>query len=652
MIGLLFGAFALRIRTAIFGAAALALSYAPALAEKRVALIIGNSAYQNVAKLTNPANDATAMIAMLKTGGFDVVESRLDIKNSEMRRTLRNFADQTRDADIAVVYFAGHGVEIDGTNYLIPIDATLERDVDAFDEAIQLDRVLQAIEPAKQLRLVILDACRDNPFAKTMKRTIGSRAIGRGLAGVEPTRPNTMVAFAAKGGSTASDGDNKNSPFTTALVKHLAKPGLELRKAFGLVRDDVIKVTNSKQEPFVYGSLGGTDVSLVPAPAAPVTVVPRGSDNQAFIQKAYELALQVGTRAVWDSFIAEYPSGLYTELAKAQRDKLASEAARVAATEKAKAAQEEQTRLAIEGAKKAEQDKAAAEAIRAEQQRVAAELAKKAEEAKVAEAEKAKAAAQAKADAATKAAEQAKVVEQAKAAEQARIAAERKATEDTKIAEKVRITAEKTAAEQKAKDDRPIGPVAALTPDQSLPKADSPVAVADIPRQLQIELKRVGCITGAVDDSWNITAQKSLTLFNKNAKTKLDVKVASRDALDVVKGKSVRICPLICEFGFKPDGERCTKIVCKSGFKVGDDNACEKIEVKKPASPMAKHDGTPASSNQPATDVKPPAKNLEAIYERCRARYSAVTMQSSPSFGGASSVNFLQIEACVKAGGG
>ena len=108
-----------------------------------------------------------------------------------------------------LIYYAGHGIELDGTNYLIPIDATLETDADVLDETLSLDRVLFAVEPARQLRLVILDACRDNPFAKTMKRTVGSRAIGRGLAKVEPSSPNTMIAFAAKAGSTASDGDSQ-----------------------------------------------------------------------------------------------------------------------------------------------------------------------------------------------------------------------------------------------------------------------------------------------------------------------------------------------------------------------------------------------------------------------------------------------------------
>jgi uncharacterized caspase-like protein len=177
-----------------------------------------------------------------------------------------------------------NGIELDGTNYLIPIDAQLETDTDVYDETLPLDRVLVTVEPAKQLRLIILDACRDNPFSKTMKRTVGLRSIGRGLAKVEPSSPNTMIAFAVKAGFTASDGDSKNSPFAVALTQHLTTPGLDLRKAFGFVRDDVLKATNNRQEPFIYGSLGGDDVALVPAPAVAAPPVPDSA-----VRRDYEL---------------------------------------------------------------------------------------------------------------------------------------------------------------------------------------------------------------------------------------------------------------------------------------------------------------------------------------------------------------------------
>jgi uncharacterized caspase-like protein len=553
----------------------------PAFAEKRVALVIGNSAYKNVARLKNPANDAAAVVAMFKKAGFDSVDLRLDVSATDMRRALREFGNKTRDADVAVIYYAGHGIELDGTNYLIPVDAQLETDTDVLDETFALDRVLVAAEPAKQLRLVILDACRDNPFAKTMKRTVGSRAIGRGLAKVEPSSPNTMIAFAAKAGSTASDGDSKNSPFAAALVNHLPKPGLDLRKAFGFVRDDVLKATGNAQEPFVYGSLGGNDVTLVPAaPAAPAAAAAASTDHDATMQRYYEFALQVGTKPVWDAFIEKYPSGFFTALAKAQRDKLAAEAARIEATNKAKAAQEEQARLASEGAKAAEQARAAEQAKAAEKARIAAEQAKKAEEAKVAQAERAKAA------------------EEAKAAEAAGAAAEAKA-----------------AAEKKTNEDK----LALLTPPAE--KSDQPKAV-DLPRSLQAELRRVGCNTGAVDGNWNAASQRSLDLFNKHAGMKLEVKIASVDALDVVKGKTTRVCPLICDHGFKADGDRCTKITCRAGYEVGDDNTCEKIEVKKPTAkreePKARV-GAPERAKVEASETKPQASGqVVCTQQGCR----------------------------------
>src|SRR6201997_2395663 len=276
-------------------AAAPLLVCQPAFAGKHVALILGNSAYQNVPPLANPVNDSALIAARLRTAGFDVVDSRHDLSALQTRRALRDFEDNARDADIAVVYYAGHGIEVDGTNYLIPVDAKLERDSDVYDEALSLDRVLVAVEPAKKLRLVILDACRDNPFARTMKRALASRAISSGLAKVEPTSPNTLIAYSAKAGSTAQDGDGKNSPFTMALANHLTTPGLDVRKAFGFVRDDVLKSTSNRQEPFVYGSLGGEDVALVPAPAAaPAAPAPQvAPGSQTDVRRDYELAMQV-----------------------------------------------------------------------------------------------------------------------------------------------------------------------------------------------------------------------------------------------------------------------------------------------------------------------------------------------------------------------
>jgi uncharacterized caspase-like protein len=529
----------------MLAAAASLLVCGPALAEKRVALVLGNSAYQNVAPLANPVNDSAKIASTLKDAGFDVVDYRPDLSAADTRRALRDFADRSRDSDIAVVYYAGHGVEVDGGNYLIPVDARLERDTDVYDEALSLDRVLVAIEPAKKLRLVILDACRDNPFSRTMKRTVASRAIGQGLAKVEPTSPNVLIAYSAKAGSTAADGDGKNSPFTAALSHHLTKPGLDVRRAFGFVRDEVLKTTGNKQEPFVYGSLGGEDVPLVPGPARPApaaAAAPEPTFNtQAEARRDYELALQIGNRSALNAFLAQYPDGFYASLAKLQLDKIAAEETRVAATEKARLAEQERARLAAEGAQKTQQAKAEAEAKAAEQARLAAEKAKQVAQ------------------------------DQAAAAEQKRIAAERAAA-DKAVIEKAAI--DKTAIDK----DKAVN-MAAL---------DAGPPQADVTKSVQAELRRVGCLSAEADGNWNTSSQRSLTLFNRYAKTTLDTKLASTDALDTIKAKTARVCPLVCEHGYKADGERCTKITCAAGSFLNDDNECEKRRANKRDRPEAR----------------------------------------------------------------
>ena len=216
---------------------------AAAHAEKRVALIVGNSSYAHIAGLPNVSNDAKAMGALFRAANFDAVDVLINLDGGQLRRALKAFAGRTADADVAVLYYAGHGIEVGETNYLIPVDARLATDFDVEDETVPLDRVLQAMEPARRLRLVLLDACRENPFLKSMKRTVATRSVSRGLARVEPTAANTLIAFATKSNAVAEDGEGPHSPFTGALVKHLLTPGLDLRLALGKVRDEVMAST-------------------------------------------------------------------------------------------------------------------------------------------------------------------------------------------------------------------------------------------------------------------------------------------------------------------------------------------------------------------------------------------------------------------------
>ncbi|MGH6924509.1 MAG: caspase family protein [Propylenella sp.] len=282
----------------------------PALAAgERVALVIGNSAYQNVSRLPNPANDAAALASALQRLDFAVTQLS-DLTGAEMRRALQDFEPAAAGAEIAVVYYAGHGIELNGTNYLIPVDAALKRDTHVEDEAVSLVRVQRAVEGASRLRLILLDACRDNPFIAEMERNEAQRSIGRGLARVEPP-PQTLIAYAAKGGTTAADGDEGHSPYAASLLNHIETPGLELNFLFRIVHDEVLEETGGRQEPFVYGSLGATEIYLKPAGAeptvapAPTPTAPAEGDQLAEVD--YLAALSDNTEESYRAYLRKHP---------------------------------------------------------------------------------------------------------------------------------------------------------------------------------------------------------------------------------------------------------------------------------------------------------------------------------------------------------
>ncbi|SFV16444.1 Uncharacterized protein, contains caspase domain [Bradyrhizobium arachidis] len=561
-----------------------------ALADKRVALVLGVSNYQSVARLANPDNDAAAISDVFKRIGFDSVVLRQDLGVSEMRRAVRDFAAVAADSDMAVVYYAGHGIEVNGVNFLIPADARLQSDFDVEDETVPLDRILQAINPAKRLRLVILDACRDNPFAERMTRSVATRSMGRGLAKMEPATADTLIAFAAKAGAVAGDGDGAHSPFATALLNHLATPGLDLRLTLGRVRDEVMKSTARRQEPFVYGSLGGDTVALVPSVAPPV-------DPNAEARRDYEFVAQIGTREAWTSFLAVHGSGIYAASAHAALDKLD---AAEKASEKAdllKRQAEQQARQKSEDVRKQIEEQAARQAEQArlqmseqarrelekERQRIADQAKRELDDARrqVAEARR-------------QAEEAAVQVEQAK--KQAALDAQQQI-------EAARREQEQRERERREQERREKEQQAALTP----PAAPAPVVVpamdpTDIARLLQAHLKRVGCDPGPPDGAWTAPSQKALDNFNRNAGTKFDVKVASLDALDAVRAKPDRVCPLVCARGQKVEGDRCVQIVCDGNEVLDAQGVCRRRPDPPPPKPKAvsRHESAPRTRARPS----------------------------------------------------
>ncbi|MDE0149157.1 MAG: caspase family protein [Rhodospirillaceae bacterium] len=347
---------------------ALALS-APAQAAKRVALVIGNAVYAHAPQLANPLNDAGDIGAALGRLGFAVTKLE-NAGKVALERGLLHFSRAASTAETAVVFYAGHGIEVDKRNFLVPVDARLLSDREVEFETVPLDLVGRAVEGASGLGLVILDACRDNPFAASMRRAGAKRSIGRGLARVEPSG-EMLVAYAAKEGTLASDGAGRNSPYTRALLAHLEEPGLEVGLMFRKVRDAVLKTTGNKQEPFVYGSLSskGAYLGARPKPPAPTqakpAVPPKGGGAAAHRLTAEQLAAE---RLFWESvrdrdrpadlraYLDRYPQGTFAALARNRlkdltdaRNAFASEAAEAALNLTARDRKKVQTGLWVLG---------------------------------------------------------------------------------------------------------------------------------------------------------------------------------------------------------------------------------------------------------------------------------------------------------------
>ena len=236
--------------------------------EKRIALVVGVASYSNAPPLLNPTKDAQAIADALRKLGFEV-DLKLDLDNRALSSALRGFGVRAADADVALVYFAGHGVQVDGTNYLIPADAKLERVRDLLYEAVPLQLFPGEISQAHKLGIMLLDACRDNPFVDRLAESMGAartNRIGLGLNRIDDTPSGTMVAMATRANVVAEDGTGEHSPYAEALLTELQVPGLELGLFFRRVRDQVMETTQGRQEPYTFGSVGATPFYFNPKP--------------------------------------------------------------------------------------------------------------------------------------------------------------------------------------------------------------------------------------------------------------------------------------------------------------------------------------------------------------------------------------------------
>jgi hypothetical protein len=317
------------LRRFLIAACALILAMAsiPALAQTqtRVALVVGNGAYQHVPVLANPVNDATDVAASLQRLGF-TVHRIADGTLQDMRRALLDFGQRVRSADIAFMFFAGHGMEIGAENWLVPVDAELRSDLDVDHEAVALRSIMAIVATASKLGLVVLDACRNNPFVAKMQRTIRTRAVDRGLTRVEPSG-SVLVAYGARDGTTANDGSGRNSPFTAALLRHIETPGLEINFLFRNVRDDVLSATGREQEPFVYGALSKESIYL----KEPSAVVAATSPVD---ELTWNLIKDTRDATALKRFVTQFPNSMRRGDAERRITALAADAEQIAAVAK------------------------------------------------------------------------------------------------------------------------------------------------------------------------------------------------------------------------------------------------------------------------------------------------------------------------------
>ncbi|MGB0747666.1 MAG: caspase family protein [Magnetospiraceae bacterium] len=303
---------------------ALAVPLRSALAETRIALVIGNGAYAQ-SPLRNPANDARLMAAKLRELGFQVIE-RIDVDQNNMKRAIVDFGDALERAGseaVALFYYAGHGVQVNGANYLIPLKARIEREKDVEIEAVNAAWVLGQMEYANgRMNIVVLDACRNNPFVNR-----SFRSAARGLARMDAPR-GSLIAYSTAPGNVALDGVGDNSPYTAALVQAMSAPGLAVEQVFKEARRSVVSATEERQTPWESSSLVGdfyfSSAAATVAQTRPAVAAPAPAGGGLTEAKAFELAKSIDTRDAWDAFLQQFPHGSYAPFAEAARAKHAA----------------------------------------------------------------------------------------------------------------------------------------------------------------------------------------------------------------------------------------------------------------------------------------------------------------------------------------
>ncbi|CTQ42750.1 caspase family protein [Roseibium aggregatum] len=479
-------------------------------AERRVALVIGNSGYANVAELKNPYNDAKGMSDKLTDLGFDVVTG-LDLSLRDMRQTVREFIKKLDNADLALFFYAGHGIQVNGENYLVPVDAELSTHLDLDFEALPANLVLNAMEQSTKVNLVFLDACRNNPFTENLARSMGTRssAVGRGLAKIG-SGVGSLVSFATQPGNVALDGDGENSPFTTALIKHLGTPGQDITRDLVMVRRDVLEATKGQQVPWDNSSLTGEVILKQLEMVQPVEPEKPAINPQ--IELAYWDSIKSGESiAYFETYLTRYPEGQFADIAKIRIDELKNRSeAEAARNAKPDTSAEIAFWQSIQNATRPEMYETYLEQY---PDGIYAKLARLNISSLQQQAEAAATAA-----AAAKAAKAADASNSTSPAQEITVAA---------LPQQVTVSTETAPAIVPSTSSRSLSP-------------------EELATAMQTELNRLGCSVGRVDGDWGNRSRQALRTFSREAGVDLASLDPDPSILDRLKQSTGRVCPLTC----------------------------------------------------------------------------------------------------------
>ncbi len=497
---------------------AMTLITAPAAhAERRVALVIGNASYSSAASLRNPRNDANDMAETLKKLGFEV-QLGLDLDQKSFASTIEDFARALDGADVGLFFYAGHGLQLNDKNYLVSVNARLENEFLLAAETMDLTSIVRLMESKAAVNLVFLDACRNNPLAENLRRgleaTKRSAALGRGLARVEPTSRDTLIAFAAAPGQVAADGNDRNSPFTASLLRNIPRPKVEVSVMLKEVSADVRRATANAQRPQQLSDMSRTfyfaaepAAAEASAPAPKIATAPAGDDRAldvAFWSAAQSANDCESTRV----YLQRFPNGAFVDLARLAERRLCLPSRQVT------------------------------------------------------------------------------VVEQAPPAPSLTPAAPSPPAPALTPAAPPAIPPF-VPPEVVTETPAAPAPVIAALPEPAAPAVEAPAAEADadLPRNIQQELVRLGCQSGNPDGNWGKATRAAIGRFNRYAKASLDPGKPTADLMSALQNYEKRVCPLACGRGTRAQGDSCVAIERPRGRNKAERVAAKppQVEVRRPA---------------------------------------------------------------------